>query len=57
MILNIQTCKNQVYATAMIPMRTEYLGGTGALDHYRFAHAFDHLYGVFRRRIGVDTIL
>jgi len=30
---------------------------TGALDHYRFAHAFDHLYGAFRRRIGVVTIL
>jgi hypothetical protein len=26
---------------------------TGALDHYRFAHAFDHLYGAFRRRMGV----
>jgi len=26
---------------------------TGALDHYRFAHAFDHLYAVFRRTIGV----
>jgi len=25
---------------------------TGALDHYRFAHAFDHLYGVFRSTIG-----
>jgi len=27
------------------------------LDHYRFAHAFDHLYGAFRRRMGVVTIL
>jgi hypothetical protein len=26
---------------------------TGALDHYRYAHAFDHLYGVFRRSCGV----
>ncbi|MBE0566459.1 MAG: hypothetical protein IH621_10900 [Krumholzibacteria bacterium] len=26
---------------------------TGALDFYRYAHAFDHLYGAFRRRIGV----
>jgi hypothetical protein len=26
---------------------------TGALDHYRYAHAFDHLYGTFRRRCGV----
>jgi hypothetical protein len=25
---------------------------TGALDHYRFAHAFDHLYGAFRKRLG-----
>jgi len=30
---------------------------TGALDHYRFAHAFDHLYGAFRRRLGIVTIL
>ena len=30
---------------------------TGALDHYRFAHAFDHLYGAFRRRMGVVAIL
>jgi hypothetical protein len=26
---------------------------TGALDHYRFAHAFDHLYGAFRKTFGV----
>lgn len=26
---------------------------TGALDHYRYAHAFDHLYGAFRRTCGV----
>jgi hypothetical protein len=26
---------------------------TGALDHYRYAHAFDHLYGAFRRSCGV----
>ena len=26
---------------------------TGALDHYRYAHAFDHLYGAFRRSLGV----
>ena len=26
---------------------------TGALDFYRYAHAFDHLYGAFRRRFGV----
>ncbi|RKZ12349.1 hypothetical protein DRQ50_12075, partial [bacterium] len=26
---------------------------TGALDNYRMAHAFDHLYGVYRRRCGV----
>ena len=26
---------------------------TGALDHYRYAHAFDHLYGVYRRTFGV----
>lgn len=25
---------------------------TGALDHYRYAHAFDHLYGGFRRGLG-----
>jgi len=25
---------------------------TGALDHYRFAHAFDHLYGAHRRFFG-----
>jgi len=30
---------------------------TGALDHYRFAHAFDHLYGAFRRRMGVVTFI
>lgn len=26
---------------------------TGALDHYRYAHAFDHLYGAFRLSCGV----
>ncbi len=26
---------------------------TGAQDFYRYAHAFDHLYGAFRRRFGV----
>ena len=26
---------------------------TGALDHCRFAYAFDHLYGVYRRTFGV----
>ena len=26
---------------------------TGALDHYRYAHAFDHLYGAFRPSCGV----
>ena len=30
---------------------------TGALDHYRFAHAFDHLYGAFHRRMGVVTFI
>ncbi len=30
---------------------------TGALDHYRFAHAFDHLYGAFRRRMGVVAVI
>ena len=30
---------------------------TGALDHYRFAHAFDHLYGVFRRTVGVVDVI
>ncbi|MBK8015237.1 MAG: hypothetical protein IPK20_00120 [Betaproteobacteria bacterium] len=28
---------------------------TGALDHYRYAHAFDHLYGAFRRSCGVSV--
>lgn len=28
---------------------------TGALDHYRYAHAFDHLYGAFRRWCGVGV--
>jgi len=26
---------------------------SGALDHYRYAHAFDHLYGAFRRTPGI----
>ena len=29
---------------------------TGALDHYRYAHAFDHLYGGFRQSPGVVMI-
>lgn len=31
---------------------------TGALDHYRYAHAFDHLYGAFRGacRVTVDFV-
>lgn len=29
---------------------------TGALDHYRYAHAFDHLYGAFRRACGVGVV-
>ena len=28
---------------------------TGALDHHRYAHAFDHLYGAFRRSCGVSV--
>ena len=27
------------------------------LDHYRFAHAFDHLYGAYRRTVGVVAII
>ena len=30
---------------------------TGALDHYRFAHAFDHLDGAFRKFIGVFDLI
>jgi hypothetical protein len=30
---------------------------TGALDHYRFAHAYDHLFGAFRKPIGVVEII
>ena len=30
---------------------------TGALDHYRFAHAFDHLDGAFRKFIGVFELI
>jgi hypothetical protein len=30
---------------------------TGALDFYRYAHAFDHLYGAFRRSIGVVSYI
>lgn len=30
---------------------------TGALDHYRFAHAFDHLYGTYRRTVGVVAFI
>ena len=30
---------------------------TGALDHYRYAHAFDHLYGAYRKTLGVFTII
>jgi hypothetical protein len=30
---------------------------TGALDHYRFAHAFDHLYGAFRNTFGGVTLI
>ncbi len=30
---------------------------TGALDHFRFVHAFDHLYGVFRGTIGVVSFI
>jgi hypothetical protein len=30
---------------------------TGALDHYRYAHAFDHLYGAYRRTFGVVEII
>lgn len=28
---------------------------SGALDHYRYVHAFDHLYGAFRRSCGVGV--
>jgi len=30
---------------------------TGALDHYRMGHAYDHLYGVYRRRFGVVCVI
>ena len=30
---------------------------TGALDHYRYAHAFDHLYGAFGWRFGSNADL
>ena len=30
---------------------------TGALDHYRYAHAYDHLFGAYRRRVGCLVLL